>query len=627
MSEHSFGLLTLSVLDPIHAPRSLTQEDFRKLLSTPRPGGSQTPSLGALGKRPPKPTTSSSREDDGFAKPEVPKHKRKPFRKQDRESDGSDDVNRYRDRARERRKGVNPDYKESEQILATLSASNVEATPAGIVPESKNLSYEQSKYLGGDIKHTHLVKGLDFALLQKVRSELDSEEDKTESDARAYVEALHGSDEAPAFRTKLAEKIYDEVVKKKKEKLPLRNEMFVAGRLSFSWDLGIDAETGEILGSSDIPTTVLRSKAEIMDYESKLNVSSSDIVIEKITQIMSYLRQGTRGSGNPTEKKRIKKKEKERLKQEAEQKKKEQESKAMLEDEDEDIFADAGRDYVLEVKDKKTGAGIKIEEEDDAMDLDVSDTETPTTKAATKVESSARPSSMSAVADLLKDNDEDSVKVTTEDILKQSAGMLNQMQGAGAAERLLREMGGGGESSAAAGPSRPPTSAALASSSSSSTSAPSSSSSSTTRLQKLQALESVDYADMADMADIDVSGSDDEGEDLSQMDLGTRQNKRRQLTRFDFDTEEEWQQYKDTQVHLPKAAFQFGVKASDGRNRMEEGAGRKGKKDWKAKLNKEMVQIDRLMSEKYGAGIKGKEGNGGKKKYEGEEEARKKPRR
>ena len=28
---------------------------------------------------------------------------------------------------------------------------------------------QESKYLGGDMEHTHLVKGLDFALLQKVR--------------------------------------------------------------------------------------------------------------------------------------------------------------------------------------------------------------------------------------------------------------------------------------------------------------------------------------------------------------------------------------------------------------------------------------------------------------------------
>lgn len=28
---------------------------------------------------------------------------------------------------------------------------------------------EESKFLGGDLEHTHMVKGLDYALLQKVR--------------------------------------------------------------------------------------------------------------------------------------------------------------------------------------------------------------------------------------------------------------------------------------------------------------------------------------------------------------------------------------------------------------------------------------------------------------------------
>ena len=37
----------------------------------------------------------------------------------------------------------------------------------------KTLTYEQSKYLGGDESHTHLVKGLDYAFLKKVRKELE----------------------------------------------------------------------------------------------------------------------------------------------------------------------------------------------------------------------------------------------------------------------------------------------------------------------------------------------------------------------------------------------------------------------------------------------------------------------
>ena len=40
--------------------------------------------------------------------------------------------------------------------------------------QQHRVSITQSKYLGGDIEHTHLVKGLDFALLQKMRSELSA---------------------------------------------------------------------------------------------------------------------------------------------------------------------------------------------------------------------------------------------------------------------------------------------------------------------------------------------------------------------------------------------------------------------------------------------------------------------
>lgn len=38
--------------------------------------------------------------------------------------------------------------------------------------DAHKLSIEKSKYLGGDVEHTHLVKGLDYALLNKIRSEM-----------------------------------------------------------------------------------------------------------------------------------------------------------------------------------------------------------------------------------------------------------------------------------------------------------------------------------------------------------------------------------------------------------------------------------------------------------------------
>ncbi|CAM9375169.1 unnamed protein product, partial [Choristocarpus tenellus] len=62
------------------------------------------------------------------------------------------DSNKYRDRAEERRKGANPDYADKLNRLAEMDA-------------------ETSKYLGGDLEHTHLVKGLDYALLVKIREE------------------------------------------------------------------------------------------------------------------------------------------------------------------------------------------------------------------------------------------------------------------------------------------------------------------------------------------------------------------------------------------------------------------------------------------------------------------------
>ena len=47
--------------------------------------------------------------------------------------------------------------------MATLATGNMQMQQ-GLA----DISVENSKFLGGDLKHTHLVKGLDYALLQKV---------------------------------------------------------------------------------------------------------------------------------------------------------------------------------------------------------------------------------------------------------------------------------------------------------------------------------------------------------------------------------------------------------------------------------------------------------------------------
>ncbi|THG14452.1 hypothetical protein TEA_016299 [Camellia sinensis var. sinensis] len=87
---------------------------------------------------------------------------------------------KYRDRAKERREDQNPDYE------ATDLGSFHAVAPPGTVDlraaDAHKLSIEKSKYLGGDVEHTHLVKGLDYALLHKVRSEIDKKPD-AEDDA------------------------------------------------------------------------------------------------------------------------------------------------------------------------------------------------------------------------------------------------------------------------------------------------------------------------------------------------------------------------------------------------------------------------------------------------------------
>lgn len=149
----------------------LSNQDFRKLLATPRPG-QQAPVLGFKKPQGSRPKPTADFDDDGaFKKPLKPKSK-KPQKPKD-DGDDKDDGPKYRDRAEERRKGVNPDYEKIDvDFSSVLQARGVGVAIEGVNPQV--LSVEESKFLGGDVEHTHLVKGLDFALLQKVSPDTSS---------------------------------------------------------------------------------------------------------------------------------------------------------------------------------------------------------------------------------------------------------------------------------------------------------------------------------------------------------------------------------------------------------------------------------------------------------------------
>merc|ERR1711872_635622 len=65
------------------------------------------------------------------------------------------------------------------------------------------------------------------------------------------------------------------------------NELFFPGRMAYVMELEEEVE-------SDIPTTTIRSKKDVAINEQKATLSTNDIVINKLTQILSYLRAASR---------------------------------------------------------------------------------------------------------------------------------------------------------------------------------------------------------------------------------------------------------------------------------------------------------------------------------------------
>lgn len=96
--------------------------------------------------------------------------------KSQKDADGGKSGGGYRDRADERRKQREPFYAHVAEELA----------------EIKERSVEESKFLGGDVEHTHLVKGLDLALLAKVRGELTKQQQRKPKTEEASQDTSRG---------------------------------------------------------------------------------------------------------------------------------------------------------------------------------------------------------------------------------------------------------------------------------------------------------------------------------------------------------------------------------------------------------------------------------------------------
>lgn len=206
---------------------------------------------------------------------------------------------KYRDRARERRDGTNSEY-QTEDPMNNASAYRAVAPDlkSGMdAAERRRQMILQSKFLGGDMEHTHLVKGLDYALLQKVRSEIEIKEQEQEQEMEKLAtkpkeepkkkKEPEKKDEEMQFKTKMARNVH-KTIATMRSKVIEKNELFTPGRMAYVFE--IDDEGVEV----DIPTTLIRSKADVPTVDVTPTLTTNDIVINKLAQIFSYLRQGSR---------------------------------------------------------------------------------------------------------------------------------------------------------------------------------------------------------------------------------------------------------------------------------------------------------------------------------------------
>ncbi|RDD36475.1 Protein Red [Trichoplax sp. H2] len=307
----------------------LTNDDFRRMLMTPRPKSSEF-------------STISKKDEKDTA--QFKRHKKKSttqFAKEKSEEDQwkKEIANKYRDRAKERRDGVDTDYQNAASHTDTRYRTIGPLGESGdSAAERRIKEIQESKYLGGDMEHTHLVKGLDFALLQKVREQMTTDERDEiieEEDLSTQNKVKQVETEEISFRTRLAKNIHNIVFK---SSLPLRNEFFASGRMAYAVDLNDDE------GESDIPTTIIRSKADFQNAETQSDISTNDIVINKLTQILAHLRQGLRS-------KKLKKKE--RAGKEHVTAHSQERPKVIAPEGNMSIFDDVGSDYLLDLKSKK----------------------------------------------------------------------------------------------------------------------------------------------------------------------------------------------------------------------------------------------------------------------------------
>ncbi|CAL9065602.1 suppressor of mec-8 and unc-52 protein homolog 2-like isoform X1 [Musa acuminata AAA Group] len=511
---------------------------------------------------------------------------------------------RYRDRAKERREDQNPDYEPTE-----LGSFHAVAPPGTVdlrLTDAHKISIENSKYLGGDLEHTHLVKGLDYALLHKVRSEIDKKTDG--EDGKDEQSRTSKEDQPLTFRTATAKSVYQWIVKPQSN--IKANEMFLPGRMAFIFNM----EDGL---SHDIPTTLHRSKADCPVPEEMVTVSVDGSVLERIAKIMTYLRLGS--SGKVLKKKKKEKEIKGKISGIAnghDEEKPGQHSSDIRKPHPQREMAPAHRKSNVDAKEKKSLPIARIEVDDifvgDGVDYVVPSKDMSQSPVSEDMEESPRirekqsyfsepvygpiPPPETAQA-WQQTNGYDAIQAQM--VAAGYQGEWSEYQYTeqlAYPEQYLQQNMQGYDALAGANVSQDPR---FMTQEDKDRGLGSVFKRDDQRLQKLREKDSREkdpnfisesYSECYpgyQEYNHEVIDSDDE-DDLSKMDMGGRAKGR--LHRWDFETEEEWAKYNEQKEAMPKAAFQFGVKMQDGRKT------RKQNKD--QKLTNELHKINKILARK-----------------------------
>ncbi|SCZ87536.1 BZ3500_MvSof-1268-A1-R1_Chr2-2g05002 [Microbotryum saponariae] len=129
------------------------------------------------------PTASTSSTE---FKPRNQKDKSKYKHKQAEADEAkSSSASAYRDRAAERRTGARHDFADAEKLLEDFKARV--GVDDGL---TKDELEEQMKYLGGDAEHTVLVKGLDMALLERMKAQQAAGADQSLEDVEDELDLV-----------------------------------------------------------------------------------------------------------------------------------------------------------------------------------------------------------------------------------------------------------------------------------------------------------------------------------------------------------------------------------------------------------------------------------------------------